>query len=122
MLINVIDTQVCLSLCLSLCLSVHLCTMHCVFVYVSVSVFMFMCLSVYVCMLCLRTYVYMHVNVHTYVYMQGVPESIAKLQEAGIKVWVLTGDKKQTAINIGTCGLLSVTFEQVGNFHSIFYC
>ena len=30
-----------------------------------------------------------------------VPESIASLQEAGIRVWVLTGDKQETAINIG---------------------
>ncbi len=30
-----------------------------------------------------------------------VPEAIASLQEAGIKVWVLTGDKQETAINIG---------------------
>uniref|UniRef100_A0A3Q0SAS6 Phospholipid-transporting ATPase n=1 Tax=Amphilophus citrinellus TaxID=61819 RepID=A0A3Q0SAS6_AMPCI len=36
----------------------------------------------------------------------GVPETIALLQEAGIKVWVLTGDKK-TAVNIGfSCKLL----------------
>ena len=33
--------------------------------------------------------------------MQGVPESIATLRSAGIKVWVLTGDKQETAINIG---------------------
>ncbi|GJJ70728.1 phospholipid-translocating ATPase [Entomortierella parvispora] len=32
---------------------------------------------------------------------EGVPESIAALREAGIKVWVLTGDKLETAINIG---------------------
>ena len=31
----------------------------------------------------------------------GVPEAIVSLQEAGIKVWVLTGDKQETAINIG---------------------
>lgn len=31
----------------------------------------------------------------------GVPEAIASLQEAGMKVWVLTGDKQETAINIG---------------------
>ena len=28
----------------------------------------------------------------------GVPEAIADLKEAGIKVWVLTGDKLETAI------------------------
>ncbi|XP_033119823.1 probable phospholipid-transporting ATPase IF [Anneissia japonica] len=30
----------------------------------------------------------------------GVPETIEKLREAGIKVWVLTGDKQETAVNI----------------------
>jgi len=33
--------------------------------------------------------------------IQGVPETIASLIEANIKVWVLTGDKQETAINIG---------------------
>jgi len=32
---------------------------------------------------------------------EGVPECIGTLQEAGIKIWVLTGDKLETAINIG---------------------
>ncbi|CAG8534453.1 2443_t:CDS:10 [Funneliformis mosseae] len=32
---------------------------------------------------------------------EGAPECIASLREAGIKVWVLTGDKLETAINIG---------------------
>ena len=31
----------------------------------------------------------------------GVPETIHKLQDAGIRVWKLTGDKCETAINIG---------------------
>lgn len=31
----------------------------------------------------------------------GVPETITALQDAGIKVWVLTGDRQETAINIG---------------------
>lgn len=38
----------------------------------------------------------------------GVPETIVKLKDAGIKVWVLTGDKLETALNIGaSCGLLA---------------
>ncbi|XP_033820613.1 phospholipid-transporting ATPase IC [Periophthalmus magnuspinnatus] len=38
---------------------------------------------------------------------EGVPETIAMLQQAGLKVWVLTGDKKETAVNIGyACKLL----------------
>ena len=31
----------------------------------------------------------------------GVPETIANLILGGVKVWVLTGDKQETAINIG---------------------
>ncbi|XP_026463046.1 phospholipid-transporting ATPase ID isoform X2 [Ctenocephalides felis] len=38
----------------------------------------------------------------------GVPETIANLGLAGIKIWVLTGDKQETAINIGySCQLLT---------------
>ncbi|KAJ1665757.1 phospholipid transporting ATPase [Coemansia sp. RSA 1646] len=38
----------------------------------------------------------------------GVPETIAQLSLAGIKLWVLTGDKTETAINIGySCNLLN---------------
>ncbi|XP_069948298.1 probable phospholipid-transporting ATPase IA isoform X4 [Cherax quadricarinatus] len=37
-----------------------------------------------------------------------VPETIASLLKAGIHVWVLTGDKQETAINIGhSCHLLN---------------
>mmetsp|Transcript_17125 Transcript_17125/g.24863 ORF Transcript_17125/g.24863 Transcript_17125/m.24863 type:complete len:1786 (+) Transcript_17125:45-5402(+) len=32
---------------------------------------------------------------------KGVPETIHSLEEAGIKLWVLTGDKRETAIEIG---------------------
>ncbi|VVT49577.1 uncharacterized protein SAPINGB_P002338 [Magnusiomyces paraingens] len=39
---------------------------------------------------------------------EGVPETIHTLQSAGIKIWVLTGDRQETAINIGmSCKLLS---------------
>ncbi|QIX01316.1 hypothetical protein AMS68_006833 [Peltaster fructicola] len=39
---------------------------------------------------------------------EGVPETIHTLQTAGIKVWVLTGDRQETAINIGmSCKLVS---------------
>uniref|UniRef100_A0A3Q3FTF0 Phospholipid-transporting ATPase n=1 Tax=Labrus bergylta TaxID=56723 RepID=A0A3Q3FTF0_9LABR len=38
----------------------------------------------------------------------GVPETIATLMRADIKIWVLTGDKQETAINIGySCRLIS---------------
>ncbi|CAO3592404.1 unnamed protein product [Absidia cylindrospora] len=39
---------------------------------------------------------------------EGVPDTIAVLAKAGIKIWVLTGDKIETAINIGfACNLLT---------------
>lgn len=38
---------------------------------------------------------------------RGVPDSVDKLLRANIKVWMLTGDKRETAINIGnSCGLI----------------
>jgi phospholipid-translocating ATPase len=38
---------------------------------------------------------------------QGVPEAIDKLRRARIKLWMLTGDKRETAINIGySCRLI----------------
>ncbi|XP_074336639.1 putative phospholipid-transporting ATPase 9 [Apium graveolens] len=45
---------------------------------------------------------------------QGVPECIDKLAQAGIKIWVLTGDKLETAINIGfACSLLRQGMKQI---------
>ncbi|WOH15411.1 hypothetical protein DCAR_0934949 [Daucus carota subsp. sativus] len=45
---------------------------------------------------------------------QGVPETIDKLAQAGIKIWVLTGDKLETAINIGfACSLLRQGMKQI---------
>ncbi|KAM7464399.1 hypothetical protein LguiA_032520 [Lonicera macranthoides] len=45
---------------------------------------------------------------------QGVPECIDKLAQAGIKLWVLTGDKMETAINIGfACSLLRQGMKQI---------
>ena len=32
---------------------------------------------------------------------EGVPETIRDLHKAGIKIWMLTGDKLETAENIG---------------------
>ncbi|CAH8541341.1 unnamed protein product [Schistosoma rodhaini] len=38
----------------------------------------------------------------------GVPHTISNLMRAGISIWVLTGDKQETAINIGySCQLLT---------------
>ena len=50
-----------------------------------------------------------------------VPETIYNLKQAGIKIWVLTGDKMETAINIGfSCRLLDNSYDQLiidGNDH-----
>lgn len=41
-----------------------------------------------------------------------VEETISKIKLAGIKLWVLTGDKVETAINIGyACSLLDNGME-----------
>jgi phospholipid-transporting ATPase len=43
---------------------------------------------------------------------EGVPDAIASLRQAGLKVWVLTGDKEETAINIGkSCRLLDNSMD-----------
>ncbi|KAJ6803894.1 phospholipid-transporting ATPase 1-like [Iris pallida] len=45
---------------------------------------------------------------------EGVPETIESLRQAGIKVWVLTGDKQETAISIGlSCKLLTQNMQQI---------
>ncbi|KAH7677671.1 P-type ATPase subfamily IV protein [Dioscorea alata] len=45
---------------------------------------------------------------------EGVPEAIESLRQAGIKVWVLTGDKQETAISIGlSCKLLTKNMQQI---------
>ncbi|XP_041009039.1 probable phospholipid-transporting ATPase 8 isoform X2 [Juglans microcarpa x Juglans regia] len=45
---------------------------------------------------------------------KGVPACIKKLSGAGIKIWVLTGDKMETAVNIGyACSLLRQDMKQI---------
>ncbi|XP_065011842.1 phospholipid-transporting ATPase 1-like [Musa acuminata AAA Group] len=45
---------------------------------------------------------------------QGVPEAIESLRKAGMRVWVLTGDKRETAISIGySCKLISNNMSQI---------
>lgn len=45
---------------------------------------------------------------------EAVPDTIALLADAGIKLWVLTGDKIETAINIGfSCNLLNNDMELI---------
>ena len=41
-------------------------------------------------------------------WQEGVPETIKLLRNAGINVWMLTGDKQNTAIQIGLlCNLIT---------------
>ncbi|KAL4735210.1 hypothetical protein BDV11DRAFT_196507 [Aspergillus similis] len=53
---------------------------------------------------------------------KGVPEAIDKLRRANIKLWMLTGDKRETAINVGhSCRLvkdystLVILDQEMGN-------
>ncbi|XP_044299959.1 phospholipid-transporting ATPase ID-like [Varanus komodoensis] len=44
----------------------------------------------------------------------GVPQTIEILGRAEIKIWVLTGDKQETAVNIGySCNMLSDAMEDI---------
>ena len=62
---------------------------------------------------------------------EGVPKSVKQLHSAGIKLWILTGDKIETAINIGyACHLLDSSVhneiidktDPVSIWHSITKC
>ncbi|KAH8878599.1 phospholipid-translocating P-type ATPase [Thozetella sp. PMI_491] len=44
---------------------------------------------------------------------QGVPDTIDKLRRANIKVWMLTGDKRETAINIAHSARICKPFSEV---------
>jgi len=43
----------------------------------------------------------------------GVPETIDKLRRAGIKIWMLTGDKRETAINIAHSARICKSYSEV---------
>ncbi|KIX08736.1 uncharacterized protein Z518_03393 [Rhinocladiella mackenziei CBS 650.93] len=56
---------------------------------------------------------------------RGVPDAIDRFRRAGIKMWMLTGDKRETAINIGhSCRLIKdysttiVLDHELGDLHS----
>lgn len=53
-----------------------------------------------------------------------VPECINKLFQAGIKIWVLTGDKMETAINIGYGNILEMScgFQEVTYYNECKFC
>lgn len=44
---------------------------------------------------------------------EGVPETIDKLRRANIKVWMLTGDKRETAINIGHSARVCKPYSEI---------
>ncbi|KAL7945395.1 hypothetical protein V8C42DRAFT_323012 [Trichoderma barbatum] len=44
---------------------------------------------------------------------EGVPDTIDKLRRANIKVWMLTGDKRETAINIGHSARVCKSFSEI---------
>lgn len=51
---------------------------------------------------------------------QGVPETIELLRRAGIKIWMLTGDKLATAVQIATsCNLIKPTSVLAGEVFTI---
>lgn len=44
---------------------------------------------------------------------KGVPETIDKLRRANIKIWMLTGDKRETAINIAHSARIARNYSEV---------
>ncbi|KAF4631827.1 hypothetical protein G7Y89_g6304 [Cudoniella acicularis] len=44
---------------------------------------------------------------------KGVPETIDKLRRANIKIWMLTGDKRETAINIAQSARLAKSYSEI---------
>jgi len=49
---------------------------------------------------------------------EGVPETIRFMLDAGIIIWMLTGDKRETAVNIAaSCGLLNPQTDKVTHFN-----
>ena len=44
---------------------------------------------------------------------QGVPETIDKMRRANMKIWMLTGDKRETAINIAHAARICKPFSEI---------
>ena len=44
---------------------------------------------------------------------KGVPETVDKLRRANIKIWMLTGDKRETAINIAQSARIAKNYSEV---------
>lgn len=59
------------------------------------------------------TFLTPHLLTPVHTSQKGVPQCISLLAEAGIRLWVLTGDKMETAINIGyACSLINEQMRQ----------
>lgn len=50
---------------------------------------------------------------------EGVPQTLKGLQDAGIRIWMLTGDKMETAINIAKSSQLVKKMQEVYQFRSV---
>jgi phospholipid-translocating ATPase len=44
---------------------------------------------------------------------KGVPETVDKLRRANIKIWMLTGDKRETAINIAHSARIAKNYSEI---------
>ena len=50
---------------------------------------------------------------------EGVPTTLKGLQDAGIRVWMLTGDKMETAINVAKSSQLVKKMQEIYQFRSV---
>lgn len=50
---------------------------------------------------------------------EGVPTTLKGLQDAGIRIWMLTGDKMETAINVAKSSQLVKKLQEVYQFRSV---
>ncbi|CAK7266012.1 drs2 neo1 protein [Sporothrix epigloea] len=50
---------------------------------------------------------------------QGVPETVDKMRRANIKIWMLTGDKRETAINIAHAARICKPFSEIYVFDAL---
>lgn len=50
---------------------------------------------------------------------EGVPTTLKGLQDAGIRIWMLTGDKMETAINVAKSSQLVKKMQEIYQFRSV---
>ena len=92
--LELLGQSVCLSVCLYFCMSV--CLSVCLSVSLSWPPIPQVSVSSYS-----PSFIYIGATGIEDRLQEGVPDAIQSLRDAGIKVWVVTGDKKETAINVG---------------------